>query len=160
MGICIYVTDSLWCTPEINIINKLYSNKNLKKILCCWKIITILWKKRRSSLVTSKMVWDGSIHGKHLPTFWSLSLFAAREGQSHVYGVGFINRVDIRNCGPQVLMIYLGRQIIHICKDLTVQLSSGHRTGKVQFSFQSQRKAMPKNAQTTAQLHSSHTLVK
>ena len=35
-----------------------------------------------------------------------------------------------------------------------------HRTGKGQFSFQSQRKAMPKNAQTTAQLHSSHTLVK
>ena len=28
------------------------------------------------------------------------------------------------------------------------------------FSFQSQRKAMPKNAQTTAQLYSSHTLVK
>ena len=40
------------------------------------------------------------------------------------------------------------------------QLSSGHRTGKGQFSFQSQRKAKPKNAQTTAQLHSSHTLVK
>ena len=40
------------------------------------------------------------------------------------------------------------------------KLSSGHRTGKAQFSFQSQRKAMPKNAQTTAQLHSSHTLVK
>ena len=32
--------------------------------------------------------------------------------------------------------------------------------GKGQFSFQSQRKAMPKNAQTTTQLHSSHTLVK
>ena len=28
------------------------------------------------------------------------------------------------------------------------------------FSFQSQRKAMPKNTQTTTQLHSSHTLVK
>ena len=28
--------------------------------------------------------------------------------------------------------------------------SSGHRTGKCQFSFQSQRKAMPKNAQTTS----------
>ena len=40
------------------------------------------------------------------------------------------------------------------------RLSSGHRTGKGQFSFQSQRKAVPKNAQTTAQLHSSHTLVK
>ena len=40
------------------------------------------------------------------------------------------------------------------------KLSSGHRTGKGPFSFQSQRKAMPKNAQTTAQLHSSHMLVK
>ena len=40
------------------------------------------------------------------------------------------------------------------------KLSSGHRTGKGQFSFQSQRKEMPKNAQTTAQLHSSHMLVK
>ena len=40
------------------------------------------------------------------------------------------------------------------------KLSSDHNTGKGQFSFQSQRKAMPKNAQTTAQLHSSHTLVK
>ena len=39
------------------------------------------------------------------------------------------------------------------------KLSSGHRTGKGQFSFQSQRKAMPRNAQTTAQLYSSHTLV-
>ena len=27
------------------------------------------------------------------------------------------------------------------------KLSSGHRTGKGQFSFQTQRKAMPKNAQ-------------
>ena len=35
-----------------------------------------------------------------------------------------------------------------------------HRTGKGQFSFQPQRKAMPKNAQTTTQLHSSHMLVK
>ena len=31
---------------------------------------------------------------------------------------------------------------------------------KSQFSFQSQRKAMPKNSQTTARLRSSHTLVK
>ena len=40
------------------------------------------------------------------------------------------------------------------------KLSSGHRTGKGQFSFQSLRKAVPKNVQTTAQLHSSHTLAK
>ena len=35
---------------------------------------------------------------------------------------------------------------------------SGHRTGKGPFSFQFQRKAIPKNAQTTTQLHSSHML--
>ena len=40
------------------------------------------------------------------------------------------------------------------------KLSSGHRTGKGQFSFQSKRKAMPKNVQTTTQPHSSHTLSK
>ena len=41
------------------------------------------------------------------------------------------------------------------------KLSSGHRTvWKGQFSFQSQRKAMPKNVQTTAQLYSSHMLAK
>ena len=51
-------------------------------------------------------------------------------------------------------------KVLHsICQQFG-KLSSGHRTGKGQFSFQSQRKAMPKNAQTTAQLHSSHTLVK
>ena len=40
------------------------------------------------------------------------------------------------------------------------KLSNGHRTGKGQFSFHFQRKSIPKNAQTTAQLHSSHMLVK
>ena len=38
--------------------------------------------------------------------------------------------------------------------------SSGQRTGKGQFSLQSQRKATPKNVQTTTQLHLSHTLAK
>ena len=37
------------------------------------------------------------------------------------------------------------------------KLSSDHRTGKGQFSFQSQRKAKSNNVQTTAQLQSSHT---
>ena len=40
------------------------------------------------------------------------------------------------------------------------KLSSGHRTGKGHFSFQSQRKAMPKNVQTTTQLHSFHVLTR
>ena len=51
-------------------------------------------------------------------------------------------------------------KVLHsICQQFG-KLSSGHRTGKGQFSFQSLRKAMPENAQTTVELHSSHTLVK
>ena len=50
------------------------------------------------------------------------------------------------------------------CASKFGKLSSGHRTGKGQFSFQLQRKAMhffePNNAQTTTQLHSSHMLAK
>ena len=62
-------------------------------------------------------------------------------------------------------------ELFQILKDVTVKvlhssvskfgkLSSGHRTRKGQFSFQSQRKAMPKNAQTIAQFHLSHMLVR
>ena len=51
-------------------------------------------------------------------------------------------------------------KVLHSIYQQIGKLSSGHRTGKGQFSFQSQRKAMPKNARTTAQLHSSLTLVK
>ena len=40
------------------------------------------------------------------------------------------------------------------------KLSSGHRTGKGQFSFQPQRRVMPKNVQTTTQLHSFHMLAR
>ena len=46
-----------------------------------------------------------------------------------------------------------------ICKQIW-KTQEWPRTGKGQFSFQSQIKAMPKNAQTMAQLHSSYTLVK
>jgi len=51
-------------------------------------------------------------------------------------------------------------KVLHSISSKFGKFSSGHRTGKDPFSFQYQRKTMPKNAQTTAQLHSSHTLVK
>ena len=51
-------------------------------------------------------------------------------------------------------------KVLHSICSKFGKLSSGHRTGKGQFSFQSQRKAMPKNVQTTTQLHSSHTVAK
>ena len=41
------------------------------------------------------------------------------------------------------------------------KLSSGHRIAKgLEFSFQSQRKAMPKKVQTTTQWHSYHLLAR
>ena len=55
---------------------------------------------------------------------------------------------------------------VHLLLDTFIGMSNSSLkfntslTGKGQFSFQSQRKAMPKNAQTTAQLHSSCMLVK
>ena len=51
-------------------------------------------------------------------------------------------------------------KVLHTICSKFRKLSSGHRTGKGQFSFQSQRKAMLKNVQTTTQLHSSHMLAK
>ena len=51
-------------------------------------------------------------------------------------------------------------KVLHSLSNKFGKLSSGHRTGKGQFSFQSQRKAMPKNAQTTTQLYSFHMLAK
>ena len=51
-------------------------------------------------------------------------------------------------------------KVLHsICQQIW-KTHSGHSTGNGQFSFQPLRKAMSNNAQTTAQLHSSHTLVK
>ena len=51
-------------------------------------------------------------------------------------------------------------KVLHLIASKFGKLHSGHRTGKGQFSFQSQRKVMTKNVQTTAQLHSFHMLVK
>ena len=40
------------------------------------------------------------------------------------------------------------------------KLNNGHRMGKDQFSLQSLRRTVPKNVQTTAQLHSFQMLVR
>ena len=48
-------------------------------------------------------------------------------------------------------------KVLHsVCQEIW-KTQQCHRTGEGQFLFQSLRKAMPKNAQTTTQLHSSHT---
>ena len=58
----------------------------------------------------------------------------------------------------QILKDDAVKVLCSICQQIG-KLSSGHRTGKGHFSFQSQRKSVAKNAQTTAQLHSSLTHV-
>ena len=48
-------------------------------------------------------------------------------------------------------------RVLHsICQQIW-KTQHGHRTGKGQVSLQSQRREMPKNVQTTTNVHSSHT---
>ena len=51
-------------------------------------------------------------------------------------------------------------KVLHSIVSKFGKLISDHRTGKDQFSLQSQRKVMPKNAPATAKLLLSHMLVK
>ena len=51
-------------------------------------------------------------------------------------------------------------KVLHLIRQQIWKTQQWPQDWKIQFSFQSQRKAIPKNAQTTAQLHSSHTLAK
>ena len=51
-------------------------------------------------------------------------------------------------------------QVLHLICQQIWKTHQWPQDWKGQFSFQSQRKAMPKNAQTTTQLHSSQVLVK
>ena len=51
-------------------------------------------------------------------------------------------------------------KVLHSISNKFGKLSNGQRIGKGQFSFQSQRKEMPKNVQITAQLPSTYTLAK
>ena len=74
-----------------------------------------------------------------------------------------LNKANGSNQIPAELFQILKDDAVKVVPSICQQfgkLTCGHWTGKGQFSFKSQRKAMPKNAQTTAQLHSSHTLVK
>ena len=57
----------------------------------------------------------------------------------------------------QILKDGAMKMLYSICQQ--IQKTQWPQDWKSQFSFQSQRKAMSKNVETTAQLHSSHTLV-
>ena len=59
----------------------------------------------------------------------------------------------------QILKDDAGKVLPSICQQIW-KIQQWPQDGKSQFSFQSHRKAMPKNVQTTTQLHSSHRLAK
>ena len=59
----------------------------------------------------------------------------------------------------QILKDDAVKVLYSICQQIW-KTQQSPRTGNGKFSFQSQRKAMLKNAQITAQLHSSHMLAK
>ena len=74
-----------------------------------------------------------------------------------------INKASGGDVTPAELFQILKMMLLKCCIQYASKfgkLSSGHRTGKGQFSFQSQRRAMAKNVQTTTQLHSFHMLTK
>ena len=59
----------------------------------------------------------------------------------------------------QILKDDVVKVLDSICQEIW-KIQQWPQDWKSKFSFQFQRKTMPKNAQTTAQMHSSHTLVK
>ena len=74
-----------------------------------------------------------------------------------------VNKTSGCNEIPAELFKSLKDDAIKISHSLCQQIwkpSSGHRTGKGQFSSQYQRKAKPKNVQTVVQLQSSHKVAK
>ena len=75
-----------------------------------------------------------------------------------------MNKAGRGNGIPVELFQILKDDAVKVLQSICQQfgkLSSGHRTGKGQFSFQSQRKAMPKNVQNTAFIsHTSKVMLK
>ena len=76
----------------------------------------------------------------------------------HALGSTTIDKASGGDGIPVELLQILKDDVVKLCTQCTQyaskfgKLSSGHRAGKCPFSFQFQRKAMPKNAQTTAKL--------
>ena len=73
------------------------------------------------------------------------------------------NKASVSNRIPVELFQILKDDSVKVLHSVCQQIwktQQWPQDSKGQFSFQSQRKVMPKNVQTTTQLHSSHTLAK
>ena len=73
-----------------------------------------------------------------------------------------INKASRTNGSSAELFQILKMMLLKCCNQYASkfgELRGGHRSEKGSFSFQSQRREMPKNVQITVQLHSFHILV-
>ena len=61
---------------------------------------------------------------------------------------------------PAEIYQILKDDAVKVLHSICQQIWKTQQSGESQFSFQSERRAMPNNVQTTAQLHSSHMLAK
>ena len=106
----------------------------------CWvmaMITTEVW-----SLTWSKTSWNAKSSG-----LWEASLTKLEEiMEFHMSYFKSLKMIQLMCCTH--------------CTSKFGKLSSGHGTGKGQFSLKSQRKAMPKNAQTIVQLLLLHMLAR
>ena len=129
--------------------------------------------KSRNQWIKIYLLYSSTYKWACLINFWSLKILSIKGLKSYMIKLLLDNLLWMleyffRKC----LLLFFKN---HLCSwrsfiflqgwttrrvEIWLAFGSGHRTGKGQFSFQSQRKAMPKNAQTAAQLQSSHMLVK
>ena len=101
--------------------------------------------------------------GNHGGVITHLELDILERGVKWASGRITTNKASGDDRIPAELFQILKTMLLKCCTQYASKfekLSSGHQTGKSQFSFQSQRRAMPKNVQTTSQFHSSHMLAK
>ena len=115
-----------------------------------WQEYTELYKKVLNDLDNHKVITllEPDILGRKVK--WALGSITMNKGSGD-------DAIPVELF--QILKDDAVKMLNSICQQ-SGNLSSGHRTGKGQFSSQSQRKEMTRNIQTAAQLLLSHSLAK
>ena len=131
-----------WNVPLVSLI---FLKRSLVFPILLFSSISLHWSLKKAFLFLLSILWNSAFRCLYLS--FSPLLFAS-----------LLFTVEIL----QILKDDAVKVLHSICQHIwkTQQWPQDWKRSVFQFSFQSQWKAMPKNAQTTAQLHSSHTLVK
>ena len=129
------------CPPTV-----LYTNVHSRLICNSQNLETAQMSNSFEQVVPMVCTHSGTIRssagGRPL---WGAEIGAVKETRAGVRAAGLLTPVRLWECCTQ----YVSK---------SGRLSSGQRTGRGQYSFQSQRRAMPENVQTAIQLCSFHML--